>query len=255
MTTTTVNGVALKEMTLTVDRDGRAMPVFAVGPESANKLPALIVIHEIFGLDDHIRDVARRYASQSLRVFAPDLFATFEGYPSDPKDRQDLDTMRKVWSSMPDTDLIANVEAVYNKVIAQDDVTAQNVGILGFCMGGAIAFMFACTEPRLAWAVDYYGRIKYPELTKTKPRNPLDFAGNLKCPLLAVFAGKDQIITADQVNELACKLEQYKKSFKVKVYENADHAFFNDRRPHYDKEAAADAWQLTIDFIRANSKK
>jgi carboxymethylenebutenolidase len=122
-------------------------------------------------------------------------------------------------------------------------------------MGGAIAFMFACSEPRLASVIDYYGRIKYGDLSKTKTKHPIDYAGNLKCPMLGVFAGKDELITAEHRDELSAVLEKNKKTFQMKVYETAEHAFFNDQRPHYNADAAADAWRLTLDFIGANKVK
>jgi carboxymethylenebutenolidase len=245
----------LKEETFEIERDGRKLPVFVVGPDDAEMLPGLIIIHEIFGVNDHIRDVARRFAGNSLRVFAPDLFAVSDKYPQDPAQRDDLATMRDLWTAMPDSQLMTNLQAVFNKAASYEGVIPESIGCMGFCMGGAISFMFACTEPRLAWVVDYYGRIKYGATTKEKPKHPIEFAANLKCPMFGIFAGVDELIPAADRAELAAKLEQHQKSFKMKVYETAHHAFFNDRRPHYDKSAAQDALQLTLDFIKVNSKR
>jgi carboxymethylenebutenolidase len=247
--------LALKEETFEIERDGRKLPVFAVGPDDAAMLPGLIVIHEIFGVNDHIRDVARRFAGNSLRVFAPDLFAVSDKYPQDPAQRDDLATMREVWSSIPDSQLMTDLQTVFNKVASYKGVIAESVGCIGYCMGGAIALMFACTEPRLAWVIDYYGRIKYGATSKEKPRHPIEYTANLKCPMFGIFAGVDELITAADRAELAAKLEQHQKPFKMKVYETAQHAFFNDRRPHFDKAAAEDALQLTLDFIKVNSKR
>jgi len=244
----------LKEETFEIQRDGRKLPVFAVGPDNDAVFPALIVIHEIFGVNDHIRDVARQFANRSLRVFAPDLFATADNYPADPAQRDDLSTMRDVWNSIPDSQLLTDLQLVFNRAASYRGVVSQNVGCIGYCMGGAIAFMFACTEPRLAWVIDYYGRIKYGATSKTKPKHPIEYAANLKCPMLGIYAGKDELITAADRAELSAQLERYKKPFQLKVYENAEHAFFNDRRPHYNKEASEDALQLTLDFVKVNSK-
>jgi carboxymethylenebutenolidase len=245
--------IALHEETINLDRDGKKLPIFAVGPANNTKLPALILIHEIFGLDDHIRDVARRYARQSMRVFAPDLFAVCDQFPKEPEQRKDLQRMREVWMSIPDSQLLSDLENVFTTTTEYPGVLPHNVGVLGYCMGGAISFMFACSEPRIAWVVDYYGRIKYGDTTSTKPKHPIDYAANLKCPLLGIFAGKDELITAEHREALARVLEKGRKSFKIKVYDNAEHAFFNDQRPHYNKDAAEDAWKLTLDFIKSHS--
>jgi carboxymethylenebutenolidase len=246
--------VVLKEKTVTLDRDGQKLPVFCVEPEEDRKLPAIIVLQEIFGVDDHLRDVSRRFARQGMRAFAPDLFATSPNFPADPAQRKDLDTMRKCWMSIPDSKLISDLEAVFQMIVEYPGVLTQNIGAIGYCMGGAIGFMLACSEPRLAWIIDYYGRIRYGATSDTKPKHPIEYAANLKCPLLGIFAGKDELITAEHREELAGVLKKANKSFQITIYEGALHAFFNDQRPHYNEEVAKDAWRLTLDFIATQSK-
>lgn len=226
------------------------MPVFTVGPGDDNKYPGLIVVHEIFGLNDHIRDVARRFAAQNLRVFAPDLFEGADGVPSD-KDTN-LDAMRKVWSQIPDSQLIADMQSVFEFAAARPDVVAEKIGSIGYCMGGAIAFMFACETPASAWVIDYYGRVKYPELTQTKPKHPVDYAATINCPVLGLFSGCDALIPQSDVDLLQQEVAK-RADVEIKVYPDAPHAFFNDTRDHYHEDAAKDAWNLTIDFIGRHS--
>jgi len=161
--------------------------------------------------------------------------------------------MREVWRSIPDSQFLSDLQGIFGLVAARKGVLPHNIGTIGYCMGGAIAFMFACSEPRLSWVADYYGRIKYEGLTTNKPKHPLDFAANLKCPMLGIYAGKDQLITASDRQELADKLERSKKSFQFKVYEQAEHAFFNDKRAHYEADSATDAWRRTLEFISAKN--
>ncbi len=238
--------VKCKETLTEIASGTRAIPLFTVGPDDAHAYPGLIVVHEIFGLNEHIKDVARRFAGQGLRVFAPDLFAQAKGLPAD---RDDLDAMRQVWSAIPDGQLIDDLKALLSLAQASADVRRDQVGAIGYCMGGAIAFMFACNAPQLAWVADYYGRIFYPETTGTKPKHPIDYAEGLNCPVLGIFSGIDDLIPIPHIDELTTRLTSLGKTVEVKIYDNAPHAFFNDTRPKYHAEAARDAWTLTLDFI------
>lgn len=239
----------LKECWFDVVRDTTVVPVFSCGPDNDERLPAVILVHEIFGVNDHIKDVCRRFARLQMRVYAPDLFVRSELFPKQPEARSDLTTMREVWQSIPDSDLISDLRSVMKHVRTHDRVNAEGIGTIGYCMGGAIAFMFACESPELAWCVDYYGRIKYQALTKTKPQHPITFAKGLKCPFLGIYAGIDDLIPPEDIQRLMDLLSSLSKSHQIKVFEDVPHAFFNDQRENYRKEAADAAWQLTVGFI------
>jgi carboxymethylenebutenolidase len=240
------NDVKLHEETFLLERDGRKLPVFVVGPEDI-ATPALIMVHEIFGLNDHIRDVSRRFAKAlKLRVFAPDLFEGRDGLPDD---RNNLDAMRAVWSKIPDSELIADLQALFTQISKRDDVMPDTVGTMGFCMGGAIAMMFACSTPYIVFAIDYYGRVRYPELTETKPKHPIDYAAGNICPTLGLFSGIDPLIPVADVELFEATLKKYSPDVKVHIYPDAPHAFFNDTRDNFNAAAAEDAWKRTFDFI------
>jgi len=235
----------LKEEELPFAGGGRKLPVFVVGPEEGSH-PGLILVHEIFGLNDHIRDVSRRFAAQGLRVFAPDLFFGRDGLP---EDRNDLDAMRAVWANIPDEELISDLRRLHAFAASRDDVIAETIGAIGYCMGGAIAFMFACSLPHIAFVIDYYGRIRYPQLSANKPRHPIEYLRGNVCPVLGLFSGVDPLIPQEDVDLFHETLKKCSPDLVVKVYPNAPHAFFNDQRENYDKEAADDAWALTLEFI------
>lgn len=234
------------EQMVLVPRDGRDLPVFSAEQEKRVRRPAVIIVHEIFGLNEHIKDIARRFARQGLVAFAPDLFS---GAPGLPEDRSDLNAMRAVWQNIPDATLIEDLQALYRHAIRHPDVMADKVGTIGFCMGGAIAYMFACSTRQIAWVADFYGRIYYPELTANKAKHPIDYTATLNCPMLGVFAGQDELITADHIANFSALLQETRQRFEIKVYEQSRHAFFNDTREFYDPEAAKDAWNATLDFI------
>jgi carboxymethylenebutenolidase len=225
---------------------GGKLPVFMASPDDSLKHPAVIIIHEIFGLNDHIKDIARRFASLNITAFAPDLFA----YASDlPEDKNDLNAMRTVWQNIDDKQLIKDLQIVFNFAKKSNCVLPDKIGSIGYCMGGAIALIFAASEPEIAWIADYYGRVQYPNLTEKKTKHPVDYIDTLKCPFLGIFAGIDELIPDTQIALLKERLSQKKIKSLVKQYPGVKHAFFNDRRENYDKDAANDAWKITLEFI------
>lgn len=243
---------AVKEEMLHIDRSGRSMPVYIAGPERSGQFPAVIIVHEIFGLNDHIKHVARRFAAESVVAYAPDLFAN---YALEPANRDDLNAMRALWQTIPDSHLISDLQEVMHLAELNPAVLSEQIGTMGFCMGGAIAFMFACSTPRIRWVADFYGRIKYPQLSEEKPKHPIDYIDSLNCAVLGVFAGQDELITAEHIDNFQARLAKSGQLVSVNVYENARHAFFNDEREFYDKAAAGDAWVTTLKFMSAANRK
>jgi carboxymethylenebutenolidase len=235
-----------------LNRPGGKLPVFIAAPDARNRHPAVIVVHEIFGLNDHIVDVCRRFADAGFAAFAPDLFFYAKNLPTD---RNDLAAMRSVWASIPDRQFAEDLHAVHQYACDTRLAKPDQTGTIGFCMGGAMALMFACESPQVAWCADLYGRIFYPELSETKPKHPIDYVEDLHCPLLGAFAGKDDLITADHIEKLKERLTAAGKRFDIQVYKDAQHAFFNDQRQFYNAEAAADVWTRTLDFAHHSVKE
>lgn len=215
-------------------------------PVDAKPAAAIIVIHEIFGLNDHIRDVARRFAVQGYLVLAPDLFTREGPTVLDPANREG---MMAFIAGLPDRRLVADLDAAISYLKRHG---AARVGSVGFCMGGLYSYLLAVKSDQLAAAVDFYGRIVYTELTPNKPESPVDLAPQLKCPLLCNFGETDAGITMDHVEQLRRRLGEARRPWKINVYPGAGHAFFNDTRPSYNKEAAADAGNEILSFFRAH---
>lgn len=209
---------------------------------------AILVIHEIWGLTDHIRDVTRRFAAQGYYALAPDFFMR-EGMPQlDPANR---DAMMKFLGAIPDRRVVADAEAGIAYLKAQG---AQKVGSVGFCMGGLYSYLLATKSSQVSAAVDFYGRIIYPETSENKPESPIDLALNLKCPLLANYGETDQSIPVAHVEQLKAKLAQGQQPWKINIYPGAGHAFFNDTRPSYNAGAAKDAWSEVTSFFKTQLK-
>lgn len=221
------------------------VPAYLARPEGPAPHPAIIVIHEVWGLVDHIRDVARRFAAEGYVTLAPDLFAR-QGGPGPLHDRE---AIMKAVGSIPDAQGIADLRAGVAYLRGRPDVNPGAIGSIGYCMGGAFSLLLAAHEPALRAAADYYGRVFYAQTNELKPRSPIEFVPQLHCPLLGVFGALDPGIPPDHAEALRQALQQHRKPGEVIVYPEAGHAFFNDSGPNYHGASAADAWRRTLDFF------
>jgi carboxymethylenebutenolidase len=195
----------------------------------------IIVIQEWWGLVDHIKEVCDRFASEGFVALAPDLYHG--------KTTKSPDEAGKLMMAMRIDEAEKDLRAAADYLAIQDSTTSKKIGVVGFCMGGALALYTATKNPKIGACVVFYGG--HP---KVKPDLP-----NLHAPMLGLYADRDDFVTPDSVRELERKLKDLGKEVEVKIYPDADHAFFNDARPEvYNAGAAADAWQRTIEFLRKN---
>jgi carboxymethylenebutenolidase len=215
-------------------------------PGLATPAPAVVVIQEIWGLTPHIKDVADRFAREGYVALAPDMYTREGGAPS-----IDLDVLRKFALGIADTRIIGDLRAACAYLRRRPEVRGDRIAAVGFCMGGAWALLLGCHEPIQAVA-DFYGRVRYPDLTEAKPLHPIDYVPTLACPLLGVFAGADAGIPVEHARDLEAAGRRHGKTVEMHVYEGAPHAFFNDHRESYRAEPARDAWARTLDFFRRN---
>ena len=223
---------------------GDRIKAYRVAPADRGPHPAVIVIQEIWGLNDHIKDVARRFAREGYVALAPDLYSR-EGIPA----TQTLEALRPFMMAIPDSRVIQDLSGAAAYLKGLPSVRGDRIGAIGFCIGGAWARLLACHEPTLAACVDFYGRIRYPELSPAKPRHPVEYIPTLACPFLGLFAGDDPVIPPEHVKELEQTLAQHGKTFEIHTYPGVPHAFFNDTRDSYRPEAARDAWARTLAFF------
>ncbi|MBB2971090.1 dienelactone hydrolase family protein [Mesorhizobium sp. RMAD-H1] len=212
---------------------GTEMKGYMVRPAGdTGKLPAVIVIHENRGLNEHIRDVARRVALEGFVALAPDFLSPSGGTPADE------DKAREMISALDPTATIANAVATVG-YLKENDLTTAKVGAVGFCWGGGMVNELAVNAPDLDAGVAYYGR---------QPKT--DDVAKIKAPLLLHYAGLDERINAG-IDAYKAALEKDGKTFELHIYEGANHAFNNDTSAaRYDKEAADLAWSRTIAFFK-----
>lgn len=211
--------------------DGKAEGYLA-RPDGGGDGRAVIVVHEWWGLNEHTKDIARRYAGEGFIAFAPDLYGGV--VTKDPQEASrlmhDLDPERG----------ISILDGAVERLAADEGVDGNRIGVTGFCMGGSFALLLACRNQTIRAAAPFYGDI---------PSD--DEIAKLEAPVLFIGASEDKWITQEKMEGLRRALEAYGKNGEVKIYEGADHAFFNDTRPEvHNPDAAADAWRRVLEFFR-----
>ncbi len=201
-------------------------------PAAGENLPAVIIIHEIFGLNENIRDIARRFARQGYIALAVDLFS--HGNKTLCMLRVTFDMMRNPLKSLSMSDLDSSVKLLKE----QPGVAPEQIGVIGFCLGGGYALAFAVHNQELRAASIFYGR---------NP-GPLESVARA-CPMLGSYGEKDRYFSR-QGRWLQSTMEKYGRPVDVKIYPDAGHSFFNDTMKTYNPEAAADAWKRTLEWFR-----
>ena len=228
-------------------RAGDHIKAFAAWRRRDDRLPAIILVHDVRGLTDHYRDVARRFANEGFFALAIDLYSR-EGAPQLP----DMESVFRWMNQLDDRRMLADIDATARFLSSRPEVRPRSIGITGFCMGGQYALMSACTIPNLAACVSFYGMLR-TEKSECKPESPLDLAAQLTCPYLGLFGEDDGLIPRADIKQLEGTLRRAGKTFQIKTYAGAGHAFFNDARPDaYRPDAAKDAWTRTLAFFHAH---
>ncbi|RQP24634.1 dienelactone hydrolase family protein [Piscinibacter terrae] len=214
------------------------LPAYRAAPDRPGPHPVVLVVQEIFGLHEYIRDVARRLAKLGYLAIAPDLYFR----QGDATVYTDIDALRaEIVNKVPDEQVMADLDACYAWSREAGGDPAR-LGITGFCWGGRITWLYAAHQPRLKAAVAWYGKLTGPK-NALQPRHPLDVSGQLKTPVLGLYGGEDPGIPMPQVEELRSDLKKVNSASQVLVYPGAPHAFHADYRPSYRPEAAEDGWQ------------
>jgi carboxymethylenebutenolidase len=226
-------------------------PGHLVHPE-AGPHPGVVMIHDVWGLSDHTRDLAGRLAREGFAVLAVDLYRRLGDLR--------IDDPGAFMRGLSDPDVLADIQAGIDTLARHPAVGGCRVGVTGFCMGGTYALLAACSCRGLSAAVPFYGLLSHehgllhaaggvdPE---RKPRQPLDAVSDLRCPLLAFFGEDDEYVPLADVELLKRRLARVEWPSDVVVYPGAGHAFMNDtRRDAYRPGAASDAWLRLVRFLR-----
>lgn len=233
-----VRGAAPKTETVQFKSGDDTISGFLAAPEGPGKRPALVVIHEWWGLNDWVKEQTEKFAEQGYVALAVDLYRGKSA--SDPSGAHEL--MR----ALPQDRAVRDMQAAFAYLGSRADVSPNRIGAVGWCMGGGLALQLAIHQPHLAACVVNYGAL---------PTDPNDLA-LIAAPILGNFGADDHGITADDVKAFETALQKRGKFINAKIYDGAGHAFENPNNSSgYRAEAAADAWKRTIEFFNAILKE
>jgi carboxymethylenebutenolidase len=241
--TTDAGGLEAGDVKIPV-RDGE-MPGYRAMPAKGKNFPVAVVVQEIFGVHEHIKDICRRFAKLGYLAVAPSLYFR-QGDTTQLK----MEDVMKVVAQVPDEQVLADLDSTVAFARASGKSDGRRVGITGFCWGGRIVWLYAAHNKDLDAGVAWYGRLVAAPNAKPNPltpRQPIDLVDELKAPVLGLYGGKDQGIPVESVEQMRAALKKSKskdaRASEIIVYPEAGHGFHADYRPSYNKEAATDGWQ------------
>ena len=241
--TTDTNGLTAGEIKIPVK--GGELPAYRAAPSCAGSLPVVLVVQEIFGVHEHIKDVCRRFAKAGYLAIAPELYAR-QGDASEYTDIPQL--MTEIVSNVPDDQVMADLDAAAAWA-TNNGGNADRMAVTGFCWGGRIVWMYAAHNPKLRAGVAWYGGLVRPGSLLT-PKHPIDIAASLKVPVLGLYGGADTGISSDTVERMQALLKEAGSKSEIHLYPDTPHGFHADYRPSYRKVQADDGWKRCLAWFR-----
>ena len=224
------------------------VPAYRAHPDKNGKFPLVLVVQEIFGVHEHIKDVCRRLAKLGYFAIAVELYHR-QGDVSKMTDNQEI--FAKVVNHVPDSQVMSDLDAsvVYAESTGKADTS--RLGVTGFCWGGRITWTYCVHNPKVKAGVAWYGRLVAPSKAPLQPAYPVELAPHLKVPVRGLYGGQDASIPVAHVEEMRAALKAAgNTTSEIIVYPEAPHAFYADYRPNYRKEAADDGWKKMQEWFR-----
>ena len=241
--TTDTKGLDAAEVKVPV-KDG-TIPAYRAMPDKGGPFPTVLVVQEVFGVHEHIKDLCRRLAKLGYFAIAPELYAR-QGDPSKYTDIPAL--VSEIVVKVPTEQVMSDLDATEAYAKSTGKADTAKLAVTGFCWGGWATWMYAAHNPDLKAAVPWYGSDR--KISDIIPKNPVDIAGSVKCPVLALHGGQDQSIPQDTVEKRRTACKAAGKTCEVKVYPDAPHGFNADYRPSYRPDDAKDAWARMLAWFK-----
>jgi carboxymethylenebutenolidase len=242
--TTDTTGLVAGEVKIAT-KDGE-IPAYRAIPEKKKNCPTVLVVQEIFGVHEHIKDICRRFAKAGYLAIAPDLYVR-QGDTTKIPMAQIMPIVQKV----PDAQVMADLDAT--AAWALKNGGSNKLALTGFCWGGRITWLYAAHNPKLKAGVAWYGRLAVPaQVNQLQPKHPIELVNDLKAPVLGLYGGKDTGIPVADVDKMKEALKAAKKPSDIIVYPNALHGFHADYRPSYNKADAQDGWAKLLAWFKKN---
>ncbi|MGE0387899.1 MAG: dienelactone hydrolase family protein [Gammaproteobacteria bacterium] len=242
---TSADGLEAGEVKIPVA--GGEMPAYRAAPRGTGPFATVLVVQEVFGVHEHIRDLCRRLARIGYLAIAPELYAR-QGDVSKIADIKDL---MPIVQSVPDAQVMADLDAAAAWAAASAHGDPARLAMTGFCWGGRITWLYCAHSARVKAGVAWYGRLD-GERTALQPQYPIDLAARLRAPVLGLYAGHDRGIPLASVEAMRTALKSAPVGAEIVVYPDAEHGFNADYRPSYDAQAAADGWRRMREWFAAH---
>ena len=242
--TTDAKGLEAGEVKIPVEKG--EIPAYRAMPKGDGPFPVILVVQEIFGVHEHIKDVCRRLAKLGYLAVAPELYSR-EGDVSKMTNIKDIIT--KVVSKVPDKQVMADLDATVAWAKKSSKGNTEKLGITGFCWGGRVVWLYAAHNKNLKAGVAWYGRL-VGDTDKLHPKNPIELVDELKAPVLGLYGEADMGIPVKTVEEMRKALKDKKKTAEIVLYPDTPHGFNADYRPSYRKDKAEDAWKRMLAWFK-----
>lgn len=243
------SGEGLDESDIVIPSGDFAMPGFCARPAGKDGAPVLIVIHEIFGVHEWIRDICRRFAHAGYYAIAPDLFARQGNAASEPDIPQ---LIANIVSKVSDAQVMGDLDATAAYAGKQGG-DAGRLAATGFCWGGRIVWLYAAHNPDLDAGAAFYGRLTASG-DVLHPKSPIGVASEIKAPVLGLYGGLDKGIPVSDVDAMRAALAAAGAPGELIVYAQAEHGFMADYRPSYNEKAARDAFARALNWFSVRLK-
>ncbi len=243
--TTNMDGIKGHELKVKV-ADGE-IPAYHAHPAKGKNFPIVVVVQEIFGVHEHIKDLCRRLAKSGYYAIAPALYAR-QGDPASSENIQSL--VRDIVSKVPDVQVMSDIDATI-ELAGTDGGNSKKVAITGFCWGGRIVWLYAAHNPKIKAGAAWYGGVD-GQPNPMRPKQPIDVAETLKVPVLGLYGGKDQGIPLASLDQMRAALKKGTSKSEIIVYPEAQHGFNADYRPTYGKTEATESWGKMLAWFKKN---
>ena len=244
--TTDTNGLEAGEVKIPVAEG--TIPAYRAMPAQGGPFPTVLVIQEIFGVHEHIKDICRRFAKLGYFAVAPELYAR-QGDVSKMTDFSEI--IGKVVSKVPDKQVMSDLDAAVAWAKTTGKADTSKLGATGFCWGGRIVWLYAAHNPSLKAGVAWYGRL-VGQADELHPKHPLELVSELKAPVLGLYGGADMGIPNDTVESMQKALKAADKPCEIVLYPDTPHGFHADYRPSYRKEQADAGWKRLQEWFKKN---
>ena len=241
---TDTEGLTAGEVKIPVT-DGE-IPAYRALPATGGPFPTVLVVQEIFGVHEHIKDICRRLAKLGYFAVAPECYAR-QGDVSQIKEIPEI--ISKVVSKVPDAQVMSDLDAAVAWAKGTGKADVAKLAITGFCWGGRIVWLYSAHNPNLKAGVAWYGRL-VGAADDLHPKHPIDLAASINAPVLGLYGGADQGIPVDTVEKMQAAFKEAGKTAEIVVYPETPHAFFADYRPSYRKDKAEDGWKRLLDWFK-----